>query len=251
MNETNELNQELIPGTNIPRPRNREVTETDQQYVEYLKAYYEQYFPEPVQEQVMEPIPVVESVSDITDAVIMNSELESIRDNLENYADQIIEQQKPIEAEKVTTESTLFEVNNENSTVQEPIFEFDTSVDSPVDNNIQQEVIEEIVEPNVMPTQSESVETSISFDITAEENTDNLAPFDITVTDEEVASYTPSNPTLNSNIRKPGFLNNIIAFFKHKRTNMNELVSKAGEYFEDISTSLENDNLIPAVGRAR
>lgn len=251
MNETNELNQELIPGTNIPRPRNREVTETDQQYVEYLKAYYEQYFPEPVQEQAMEPIPAVESISDVTDAVIMDSELESIRDNLENYADKIIEQQQPIESEAVTPEPTSFEVNSENNTVQEPIG-FDTSINSTVENTIQQEMVEEVVEPNVMPTQSESVvEPSISFDITAEENTDNLAPFDITVTNEEVASYTSSNPTLNSNIRKPGFFNNIVAFFKRKKTNMDELVSKAEGYLEDISTSLEKDNLIPAVGRAR
>ena len=251
MNETNELNQELIPGTNIPRPRNREVTETDQQYVEYLKAYYEQYFPEPVQEQVVEPIEVAESVNDVTEDVIKNEELNSIRDNLENYADQIIEQQKTVESETVTQEPTSFEVNTENNIAQEPTFGFDTSVEQQV-NNIQQEVIEEEVESPVIQTQSEiTVEPSISFDVSPEEKNDNLAPFDITITDEEVASYTSSNPTLNSNIRKPGLLTNIVNFFKRKKTNMDDLVTKAGEYFEDISTSLEKDNLIPAVGRVR
>ena len=41
-------NQEFIPGTNIPRPRNRgeeDPYETDEQYVEYLRDYYNNYFP--------------------------------------------------------------------------------------------------------------------------------------------------------------------------------------------------------------
>lgn len=44
--------QELIPGTNIPRPRYREPYETDESYVEYLREYYSKYFPEVDKDQV-------------------------------------------------------------------------------------------------------------------------------------------------------------------------------------------------------
>ena len=49
--DTNEIDEmiddniEYIPGTNIPKPRDRGVYETDEEYVEFLKNYYEQYFP--------------------------------------------------------------------------------------------------------------------------------------------------------------------------------------------------------------
>lgn len=34
-----------IPGTNILKPRNRDIYETDEEYVKYLEEYYEKYFP--------------------------------------------------------------------------------------------------------------------------------------------------------------------------------------------------------------
>ena len=40
-----EEDTEYIPGTNIPKPRDRGIYETDEEYVEFLKDYYEQHFP--------------------------------------------------------------------------------------------------------------------------------------------------------------------------------------------------------------
>lgn len=38
--------RELVPGTNIPKPRYRDSNESDEDYVAYLKDYYSKYFPE-------------------------------------------------------------------------------------------------------------------------------------------------------------------------------------------------------------
>ena len=40
-------NEEInyIEGTNIPKPRYREVTETNEDYIAYLEDYYQKYFP--------------------------------------------------------------------------------------------------------------------------------------------------------------------------------------------------------------
>ena len=39
-------NGEYIPGTNILKPRDRYPYETDNEYIDYLAAYYEQFFPQ-------------------------------------------------------------------------------------------------------------------------------------------------------------------------------------------------------------
>lgn len=39
-------NGEYIPGTNILKPRNRYPYETDNEYIDYLAGYYEQFFPQ-------------------------------------------------------------------------------------------------------------------------------------------------------------------------------------------------------------
>ena len=44
--------RELVPGTNIPKPRYREYYESDEDYVAYLKDYYSKYFPEIGKESV-------------------------------------------------------------------------------------------------------------------------------------------------------------------------------------------------------
>ena len=40
----NTTSNDLIPGTNIPRPRNRGLYETDEEYEQFLKEYYDKAF---------------------------------------------------------------------------------------------------------------------------------------------------------------------------------------------------------------
>ena len=42
--DKNDQSTELIPGTNIPRPRNRGLYETDEEYVSFLRDYYDKVF---------------------------------------------------------------------------------------------------------------------------------------------------------------------------------------------------------------
>lgn len=48
---------ELIPGTNIKRPRDRGIDETDEEYEAFLKSYYDKVFPKKVEENVKEITP--------------------------------------------------------------------------------------------------------------------------------------------------------------------------------------------------
>lgn len=41
-----DYNPDLIPGTNIKKPREKRIDETDEEYLEYLDKYYGTHFPE-------------------------------------------------------------------------------------------------------------------------------------------------------------------------------------------------------------
>ena len=114
-----EIQTNFIPGTNIPRPRDREPYETDDHYVqEYLiKEYYSKYFPEEVEKYIKEN---PEKFKDINIENIKNTNpnhqnvtpytfsLEQPDDNI------IIEEEVDNEEEKTisTTEESLIEEDN-------------------------------------------------------------------------------------------------------------------------------------------
>lgn len=169
MNINNE--QDLINGTNIPKPRIRNDKETDEEYVEYLKNYYNTYFPEEKevvqskevnsQEQLQNPTieeaPVVET--EITEHDISN-----IQNNLESYADSIIASEQQSNNREPKQKQTInFDLNatqpitnpkSENSEQQEEIygFNFDVNNDAPQINfdlsGIPETEVEEIKDSN-------------------------------------------------------------------------------------------------------
>lgn len=105
--------RELVPGTNIPKPRYREYYESDEDYVAYLKDYYSKYFPEIGKEsvevknasEINEPQNMISDEDEFsfipfdTSAISQEEEKENIEVNeiqqkLENFADKIVDNEK-------------------------------------------------------------------------------------------------------------------------------------------------------------
>ena len=202
--------QEFMPGTNIPRPRYRDTYETDEQYVEYLKEYYSKYFPEVVETDIK----IEENSEEINNSNIQNiditdKEIETIQNNLENYANTIEENSTSVEK---STE--IDEPRFDTSTAEDEDFgfSFDTSA-----------VIKE------------SKDVDYEFDLTSNPSTDNNPYYE----DAEVESITNSNDRLNSKIKTQNFWTKVSTFFSNIKIGVKD-------YFAEASDSILDENLAPA-----
>lgn len=224
MNINNE--QDLINGTNIPKPRIRNDKETDEEYVEYLKNYYNTYFPEEKevvqskevnsQEQLQNPTieeaPVVET--EITEHDISN-----IQNNLESYADSIIASEQQSNNREPKQEQTInFDLNatkpitnpkSENSEQQEEIygFNFDVNNDAP----------------------------QINFDLSG-------------IPETEVEEIKDSNEVLNKKVRSFELFTKAKAFFTSVKNKISQNVE---DYFGGFGNSFGEEDLALENGMTR
>lgn len=206
--------QELIPGTNIPRPRYRGVYETDEEYVEYLKNYYGEYFPELSKEEVsvtaepVEPIITESTDIDVMNAEISEAEIEQIQNNLENYAESIKEEVNE-SSEKITepVETVIENTTTEADTVD---FSFDTS---PV--------------PEEFSFDTSQVPAEFSFDTSQVPVENSIESSDIG--EIEIEGFTESNSTLKAKAKSPNLLSKVSAFFKDLKVKVIDLYKEASD----------------------
>lgn len=240
---------ELIPGTNIPRPRYREAHETDEEYVDYLRGYYANYFPDTVENlntDNVEAITVPVAESDIS-ATETNSiepsddELNTIQEGLENFADTVEKESInfPIDVEdKNKDENDLVQFNLE--TQNEDENNIQNSIDLPIDATDSQE---EAIDFDLSATvEDKNDEDSIQFDLDAIEE------------DEEIESFSEVKPSLIEKIRTNKFFIAVKNFFAMAKQNANKVSTALYDYFNRDDNSLVDDfdaeNSLSA-GRAR
>ena len=118
---------ELIPGTNVKRPRYRKNDETEEEYEEFLKNYYDKVFPQKVgdvdtkelnEEENLEnqdsPLPLTEENEDINEDIEEENDNQPIPvpitdsdDDNDDYSEDIEEEQEEVENQPapISTES--------------------------------------------------------------------------------------------------------------------------------------------------
>lgn len=103
-----EVKDELIPGTKIKRPRDRKPYETDKEYEEFLKSYYDRVFPREEEKEEEHFLANNEKLEDIE-----LPKVEPIKPNTEEKALMVIPQEKetePVKEEKEEEPITI-EIN--------------------------------------------------------------------------------------------------------------------------------------------
>lgn len=220
--------RELVPGTNIPKPRYREYYESDEDYVAYLKDYYSKYFPEIGKESVE-----VKNASEINES---------------NYP-------KPIDEHKVDDDILSFDLNVEKE-INEPqnmISDEDEFSFIPFDTSaISQEEEKENIEVNEIQQKLENFADKIvdnekmaNLDISAVSN-DNDAV--------EVENITESNNILKSKAKAPMLWQKAKNFFSNIKASLVEKYETASEKFNDYldnSIGIYDEENVAIEGRLR
>lgn len=103
-----EVKDELIPGTKIKRPRDRKPYETDKEYEEFLKSYYDRVFPREEEKEEEHFLANNEKLEDIE-----LPKVEPIKPNTEEKALMVIPQEKETEPvkEELEDEPITIEIN--------------------------------------------------------------------------------------------------------------------------------------------
>jgi len=121
-----EIQDKFIPGTNIPRPRDREPYETDDHYVqEYLiKEYYSKYFPEAVEEYIKENQEKFSDINienkDTQDFIPYNFSLENSENEILLNEDHVQENENSIDENQIAEEENEFVGENQEITGVQP-----------------------------------------------------------------------------------------------------------------------------------
>lgn len=221
-------NENLIPGTNLPKPRIRGEHETDEEYVEYLKAYYNTYFPE--EEKATETIqneemPTIEEVP-VVETEISNQDITNIQNNLEAFADSVIA------SEQVQNNNDT--IVNQTEVDLEPELNFDLNA-TQNDNNQNIETTEEQEDTYGFNFNTEPLNPTINFDLSG-------------TIESEVENITESNETLNKKVRSFEMFTKAKAFFTDVK---NKLAQKMESYLGGLDDTFFEENLSVETGMVR
>ena len=132
-----EEKDELIPGTKIKRPRDRKPYETDKEYEEFLKSYYDRVFPREEEKEDEHFIANNEALKDIE-----LPKVEPIMPNTEEKALRVIPQEKEPEVkEELEDEPIEIEINpNDGITINVDDEELtDDDISSVISENLEEE----------------------------------------------------------------------------------------------------------------
>lgn len=254
--------QELIPGTNIPRPRYREPYETDESYVEYLREYYSKYFPEVDKDQVANnqtfqfdlESPEKESEHSTVEAVEASDE--QTDEEIKLDIDQVSERSSDEEVENSTQaniepEATLetSEEAKDLSSIQEGLESYADSLGTP-ESDTQQQVVDS------------NDNSTFEFDLEPEvENYENNEVNDTASLDSgneiAVEYVSSSSMELNSRVKTVSLFQKVKTFFSNARNAATRVVENINDYYDrgnnifDDDTSYDLDVNEPVAGRSR
>ena len=178
-----EVKDELIPGTKIKRPRDRKPYETDKEYEEFLKSYYDRVFPREEEKEDEHFIANNEALNDIE-----LPKVEPIMPNTEEKALRVIPQEKEPEVkEELEDEPIEIEINpNDGITINVDDEELtDDDISSVISENLEEEK-EELTDEEISSVINESLEetTEVKVEKVEDKPKDKLEATNIKASEE-------------------------------------------------------------------
>lgn len=232
-----EENIEYIPGTNIPKPRVRGIYETDEEYIKYLKEYYNMYFPE-VENAKVETEKV--SFEEVNEEIVKDDEEDF---ELELPGKETAEEKEfAFELEpEVKNENVEYDLNKQEKVDEEVINQVLMAEENKRSKDVQDllDLKKEILEESNLEEIKENIqEEPIQEEILDEPVQEDGFKFDL---EEEVVSFSNSNETLKSKVSNLLFISKVKDFFtniKEKATQVIETIKEKQEFHFDLSENV-------------
>lgn len=257
--------RELVAGTNIPRPRYRAPYESDEDYVTYLKGYYSKYFPEMNKEEAE-----VQNANEVEESNVPRPMYEhELQEDYETYLQgfygkKFVEKNEN-EVEPTNVENT--EINKVDAPTEEEEYNFTFDLQNNKEEVESKASVSDEEEFSYIPfdtsaiSQTETKEEEQMTDIQANlehfaddiVQNEEMVTFDTnavpTTNDDavEVESITESNNNLRAKAKSPNLWKKAFNYFTNIK---NSLIEKANNYFADVS-SIYNEENVAVEGRIR
>ena len=143
--EVSDVNVEYIPGTNVVKPRNRDLYESDEEYANYLENYYNDHAEEFANEDIKVD---TDTVEEFVEEGVTDTE---VKDDFEKLNNDVIDTSKLDEVLNANDPTMRIGMNDDNSNKE--VFEEEMIVNPVEDKNDNKVVFEE--EMIVNPTDTE------------------------------------------------------------------------------------------------